>query len=364
MFDPLDLKWMQKALIEAEKGRGYVAPNPLVGAVIAKGNRLIAKGAHLHFGEAHAEQVALKRAGKKALNATLYVTLEPCSTFGKTPPCLQAIVKARIKRVVVAQVDLNPAHRSVAIRKLRKEGIDVTVGVCREEAYRQNEAFFKWIQTGQPFVTVKMAQSLDGKIATKTGDSKWITGIKSRRQVHQWRTQAQAILVGAETAVHDNPSLNARYGWMGPQPQAIILDPRLRLEKSSKLFSVPDRAVIIVTAINNYGAAREKYKNENVGILAVKMRAGKFVVSDLLDKLGKMRITSILVEGGARTAGAFLRSREVDKLIIMQAPILLGGDAINVFDAFDFANVKQAIRLKSLSSRMLGDDLIWEGALK
>lgn len=358
-----DSYYMQKALDLAECGRGSVSPNPVVGAVLVKNGKIISQGYHQKFGSAHAEAEVLRRAGKKAKGATLYVTLEPCSTYGKTPPCVNAIIRSRVKRVVIAAKDPNPKHNGRAITLLKKAKIQVVTHVLYEKAKMQNEAFNKWICTGIPFVTLKMAQTLDGKIATKSGESKWISGPHARNWVGKLRSQVDAILVGTQTAIKDNPRLTIRNQKSKYQPWRIVLDADLKLNSKMNLFK-SGGMTILVCSHQNAAKAVKKFSQRNVFILAISVKKKHFVLKELLEKLGKLGITSLLVEGGAELAWSFLAEKLVDKVYWVIAPKFLGGkDAKTSVEGGGFSKLVNAISLKNVQTAQLGEDLLIKGYL-
>ena len=306
--------YMDMALKLAQKAQGRTSPNPMVGAVIVKNNRIIGKGFHKKAGLAHAEINALRQAGKNAKGAVLYVTLEPCCFFGKTPPCTDAIIKAGIKKVIIAAKDPNPLNNGKGIAVLKNNKINVVSGVLEKESRRLNEVFEKYITTRMPFVILKMAQTLDGKIATKTGNSKWIFGEKSRRLVHKLRKQVDAVMVGANTARIDKPRF-----------------------KDSKMK-------IIV---------RSARKNRKIDL------------NRLLKNLGKKQVTSILCEGGGGLAWSLLSEKLVDKILFFIAPKIIGGKyAITSVEGKGIDTLDNAIRLKNMTVKTIGDDILIEGYIQ
>lgn len=331
---------MQLALALAEKGRGRVSPNPCVGGVVVRGGRLVAKGYHATFGGPHAEVVALRAAGKKARGATLYVTLEPCCTFGKTPPCTDELIASGVKRVVVGTLDPNPRHRGRGISLLRRKGIDVTVGVEELSARALIREFSRWITRKIPYVIVKEAMTLDGKIATRTGDSRWVSGPQARRWVHALRARVDAIAVGSRTALKDNPRLTARGGRSnGHQPLRVVLSSRRRLPARLNLVS---DALRDKTWISGNGCS----------------------IPALLKELGKKGITSLLVEGGGETAARFVEARAVDKLYLFVAPKIAGGrNAVTPVEGRGIAAMARALPLKKWSWKTIGKDLLIEAEL-
>ncbi|KPK38524.1 MAG: hypothetical protein AMJ78_09840, partial [Omnitrophica WOR_2 bacterium SM23_29] len=290
-----DEKYMSLALELAKRGKGLTSPNPCVGAVVVKDGEIIGKGYHRKAGGPHAEIYALKQAGAKAHGATLYVSLEPCRHYGKTPPCIDVIIASKVKRVVAATKDPNPLNNGKGLTFLRRKGIKVSVGILENEARRLNEAFIKYIIKKMPFVTVKIAQSLDGKIATHTGDSKWITSEKAREFTHELRRETDAILVGVETILKDNPLLSARPKVKGArkikQPAKIILDSKLRTPTSAKIFSKDSAGKVIIVATKF--APKDKIKalkRKGAEILIVESKNGKVNIKTLLRLLGEKGI--------------------------------------------------------------------------
>lgn len=336
-----DKKWMKLALSLAARGRGKVSPNPCVGAVVVRGGRSVGRGYHAKFGGPHAEVVALQRAGRRARGATLYVTLEPCSTYGKTPPCTDAILQSGVRRVVVGTLDPNPQHQGRGIEILRWRGIKVDVGVEKEAAEELIKAFRRWITRKVPYVIVKEAMTLDGKIATRTGDSRWVSGPQARRWAHQLRSRVDAILVGKRTALCDNPRLTAR-GSNGNkhQPLRLILSSTRKFPRSLKLFS-------------------DRFKNKTH---IVGKRNG--TIFSLIKQLGKRGITSLLVEGGGETAARFIQAKAVDKLYFVVAPKIVGGrEAVTAVEGRGLARMASALTIKKWQWRSLGKDILIEAQL-
>ncbi len=311
----VSVEHMRRALTLAESARGRTRTNPLVGAVIVKNDRVIAEGLHRSFGSDHAEVDALKQAGGYAKGADLYVTLEPCTHFGKTPPCVEAVKSAGIKRVVAATLDPNPLVNGAGIRELQSAGIDVVFGVCEHEARQLNEVYFKYITTGLPFVTLKIAHTLDGFIATEGADQDWITSEEARHKVHQLRTQVDAVLIGAGTARADDPLLSSRD--LGRDPARIVLTRSSRLPEQLKIFQEKTGGeTIVVTSDKNYRAI-----NASTWNLPDRRSAG-VAIRDVLEQAGKSEFAHILVEGGASVFGQFIEQNLVDKYIFVVAPKL------------------------------------------
>jgi diaminohydroxyphosphoribosylaminopyrimidine deaminase/5-amino-6-(5-phosphoribosylamino)uracil reductase len=300
---------MRQALALAARGRGHVEPNPMVGAVVVRDGVRVGEGWHQRFGGPHAEVFALAAAGDAARGATLYVTLEPCCHFGKTPPCTDAVIAAGVRRVVAAMADPFPKVAGGGIALLRDAGVEVEVGVCEAEARRLNAPYLKLVGTGRPYVHAKWAMTLDGKIATRTGDSKWISNEASRRRVHELRGRMDAILVGSGTALADDPQLTARPA--GPRvPARIVLDRRGRLSPDSHLVRTAREVPTIVVGQGNPA-------------LVEVIPSGS--IAELLDELGRRRFTNVLVEGGGEVLGSFLDAGEIDEVHVFIAPRLAGG---------------------------------------
>ena len=352
---------MQKALLLAEKGRGYTYPNPLVGALLVKNGKIISQGYHAFYGGPHAEVEAIKKAGRAASGSTLYVTLEPCSTFGKTPPCTRLAIERGIRHVVIATRDPNPLHSGRGIEELRKVGVRVTKDVLAKEAAEQNEVFLKWIRTGFPFVTLKMAETLDGKIATPTGESRWITGKKARRFVHQLRAVNQAVLVGKRTALIDNPRLNVNFK-KAIQPVRVVIDPMLELPLTLNVFRSLDKKVLVATRESSFKKKFYLYDRRGIGLLAVKARGHELDLRDLLFKLARMEMISVLVEGGGETAARFLEDRLVDKIYFFLAPKILGGAKSKTsVEGCGIKKLEKAIQIRDMKLLTVGEDFLFQG---
>jgi len=314
---------MQQALQLARRGLGQTSPNPAVGAVLVRSGKVIGHGWHKHAGGPHAEIYALT--GSKTRGATLYVTLEPCCTHGRTPPCTAAIIAAGIRRVVVAARDPNPRHNGRGLAVLRRAGIRCAAGLLAAEAARLNSAFNKWITTGQPLVIAKAALSLDGQMATQTGDSKWITSDRARREAHKLRSHADAVLVGAGTVIADNPSLTLRHGVRGRQPWRIVVDARGRCPRTANLFTDAHRhRTIVGTTAFAPAAWRRALALLGVTVLVLPAKQRRADLSVLLAELGRMEITSILAEGGGELLGALFTARLVDQVAFFFAPKIIG----------------------------------------
>ena len=355
---------MQKALILARRGLGKTSPNPMVGALVLKEGKILGKGYHRRYGEAHAEVIALRNAKGDVKGASMYVTLEPCCHHGWTPPCVDALIGAGMSRVVIGTPDPNPRVNGKGIQILRDNGIQVRVGVLEERCRELNEAYFKYIQRGIPLVTLKFAQSLDGRIATKTGRSQWISSPKALRLAHKLRSVHDGVLVGIGTILVDDPSLTVRLV-KGKNPRRIVVDGRLRIPLTAKVLNDEgvDKTVIVATEKANRRKA-QGLKNLGAEILwAAKNQRGEVDMKDLLEKLGRMGITSVLVEGGAKIITSFLRERLADKIVIMIAPKLIG-EGIEAVGNLETRDLNEALRISKMKTRRLGEDIVTEGHLQ
>ncbi len=361
-----DEHYMRLALRLAAKARGRTSPNPMVGAVLVKGGRVIASGYHHRAGSPHAEALALAKAGKSAAGATLYVTLEPCShTDKRTPPCAPLVVRSGVKRVVVAMTDPNPRVSGGGIRALRSAGIAVAIGARADEANKLNEAYIKHVTGGMPFVTLKIAQTLDGRIATSRGESQWITGAKARKEGHILRSHNDAILVGINTVIKDDPSLTARIPG-GRDPVRVIVDSRLRIPLDAQVLVQKSPARTIVATLA--GAPKVKIKrlrDAGAEVLPVRSARGRVDLRDLMKKLGKMNITSVLAEGGSEINAALLKAGLADKVVLFVAPLLMTGrDSLCAIGGVSPVRLSQALRLHEVAVRMIGEDLMIEGYVR
>lgn len=316
-----DIDYMKLALQLARSTKGQTSPNPVVGSIVVNDGQIVGVGAHLKAGEGHAEVHALEMAGKKAEGATIYVTLEPCSHYGKTPPCANLIVESGIKRAVIATKDPNPKVAGNGIKLLKKAGIDVVYGVCEDEANELNKVFFHYVTKKTPYVTLKTAMTLDGKIATTTGKSKWITSEEAREDVHYLRHTHDAILVGIGTVLADNPSLTTRLAQGGKHPIRVILDRQLRIPLEANVVQDGLTETWVITSQN---ASKEK-ENElaRFGVNVIRVKDDS--VQSVLNELGERHITNLLVEGGAEVSGSFLKEKAIDEWIIYIAPKAFGG---------------------------------------
>lgn len=366
--EPTDRFFMKEALRLAEKGWGQTSPNPMVGAVIVAGDMIVGKGYHERVGGPHAEAIALREAGKKAAGATLYVTLEPCNHFGRTPPCTVAVVGSGISRVVVGMADPNPHVDGGGAAYLRDLGIPVEVGVLEQECRLLNQAFIKHSLTGLPLVTLKVAATLDGRIAARTGDSRWISNERSRRFVHRLRCGSDAILVGIETALADDPQLTARIPLKPPcrQPVRIVLDSRLRLNMTSQLARTAREVPVWVVCCD--AASRQKEEELTacgVEVLRLPVEKGRLLLPALLRECGKRDLTSLLVEGGSRVLGDFLDHRLADEFFFFYAPKILGDPkAVPMLQGWPRKSVADALPVYDLRVKQLGGDVMLAGRFR
>jgi diaminohydroxyphosphoribosylaminopyrimidine deaminase/5-amino-6-(5-phosphoribosylamino)uracil reductase len=365
-MESLDEKYMRMALSLAEKARGRTSPNPMVGAVVVKNGHVVGRGYHRKAGEPHAEAIALKRAGSAAKNATLYVTLEPCSHTGKrTPPCTPLVIQSGVKRVVIAMIDPNPRVSGGGIKTIRKSRIKLVTGVLEAEARKLNEAFIKHVTTRTPFVTLKIAQTLDGKIATASGESKWITGEEAREEGRRLRDINDAILVGINTVLKDNPSLTTRIPG-GRDPIRVIVDSRLLIPLNAKVLIQKSRAKTVVATLSNVPESKIK-KLQDIGaeVLTIKSAFDRVDLQDLMKKLGKKDIMNVLIEGGAEVNASALKSSIVDKIVMFIAPtIMTGKDSLCAIGGISPKKLGHAIKLRDISSRFVGQDLMLEGYIR
>lgn len=361
MFSADDEKYMKMALSLARKGLGYTRPNPLVGAILVKDGKIIGKGWHQHFGGPHAEVNCFRNCHENPAGATLYVSLEPCSHYGKTPPCVDLVIRKKVGRVVTAMMDPNPLVAGNGIRKLQAAGISVTVGVLEKEARKLNEVFIKYITTHRPFVLYKAAMSLDGKIACYTGESQWISSPESREESHVLRGALAGIMVGAGTVRKDNPFLTARVEGL-PDPVRIVVDGRLSIPLDANVVTEKGQTVIITTesaSLERAGAFEKK------GVTVIKtqpQKDGRADLSEAMEKLGGLGIDGILLEGGGTLAASCFEANIIDKVRFYVAPMIIGGkDAPGLIGGRGAAHLSEAVHLSDLSVRQVGPDAAIEG---
>ena len=359
--------YMRRGLELAKRGWGMTNPNPLVGAVVVKDRKIVGEGYHPYLGGPHAEVVALNEAGERARNAELYVTLEPCCHYGRTPPCVNKIIESGIKKVYVAMEDPNPKVSGKGIEILKNHGINVETGILEKEARKLNEIFIKYITTKLPFVIMKSAMSLDGKIATFLGDSKWITSEEARKLVHELRQRVSAVLVGVNTVIKDNPKLNVRLPDMEnvKNPYRIVVDSLLRIPLSSQVIRNADGKTII--AVTEYADESRIMELEKKGIkvLVTKSENGRVSLKDLMVKLGQMEIDSVLIEGGSEINASAIEENIVDKVVFFIAPKIIGGKtAKSSVGGRGVPFVDMSYHLKEMTVSRIGPDIMIEGYLK
>ena len=358
--------YMLRALELAQSAAGRTSPNPLVGAVIVRNGKVVGEGHHKKAGLPHAEIEALAKAGKQARGARMYVNLEPCCHFGRTPPCTDAIIESGIKEVVVGMRDPNKLVGGKGIRILRKAGIKVEVGVLQAECALMNEVFVKYVRTGLPFVVWKTAISLDGKIATASGKSRWITGPKARQCVHALRDTVDAILVGAGTVVKDDPLLTTRLkNKKGKNPARVILDNKCRVSLDARVFWNSETQKVIYVTGGNVPADREKQlRIMGVDLWVVEENEDGLDLTQVMRKLGDQGLTSVLIEGGGEVNASALKSRIVDKVMFFVAPIIIGGrNTPGAVAGKGIENLDEALKVKKLTVRQIGPDFLLEGYL-
>ncbi len=360
---------MRQALRLASRAMGHTRPNPLVGCVIVQDGRVVGKGYHHRAGEAHAEVLALHQAGSAAQGATVYVTLEPCSHQGRTPPCADALIRAGVQRVVAAMTDPNPRVAGQGLQRLQAAGVAVTVGVCAEEAGWLNQPFVTWITQGRPLLTLKMAASLDGKTATRTGESQWITGALARQHVQRMRARHDLVLVGIGTVLADNPRLNCRLRG-GRDPIRLVVDSTLRMPLDAAIVGSSGTAALWIATTDRAPlerrAAWQRLASERGDLHLLLCRstpAGRVDLADLWMQLGQREILSVLAESGATLSAALLDAGLVDRLALFLAPLLIGGQTAAGLLGEGVARLAEAHRLTDLRVTPVGADLLVEGAL-
>jgi diaminohydroxyphosphoribosylaminopyrimidine deaminase/5-amino-6-(5-phosphoribosylamino)uracil reductase len=352
-FSALDQGFMARALDLAARGMNTATPNPRVGCVLVKDGRIVGEGWHEKAGEPHAEAHALGQAGELARGATAYVTLEPCSHYGRTPPCADALIAAGIGRVIAAMEDPNPQVAGDGIAKLRAAGIDALVGLKAVEATELNIGFVSRMSRGRPWLRVKVAASLDGKTALNNGKSQWITGTEARRDAHAWRARSCAILTGSGPVRDDDPSLTVREVPCTRQPLRVIADSRLEISLAAKVLA--DSDVLIFTASTD-AAKSAALRDRGIEVFAIPGPAGKVDLAEMLRELGRRGINEILAEGGSRLNGALLVENLVDELLIYQAPILLGDRARGMFDLPELTDLSSRRQLHIIDRLQIGSD--------
>jgi len=357
-----DESYIKLAIEIAKKGSGKVSPNPLVGCIVVKNDRILGAGFHEKFGGKHAEVNAIEKAGSNIEGATIYSNLEPCSHFGKTPPCVDLIISSRIKKVVIGTLDMNPQISGKGVKKLKAAGIEVKVGVLENECIGLNKFFFKYITKKLPYVTLKAAQTIDGKIADKAGESSWISSVPSRKYVHSLRARYDAVLVGAGTVEKDDPKLTVRLT-EGRNPKRIILDPDLGLNLNHKIFTRnSDKNLIVITSRKSIGKKRRINKLNSLGVtllFAKEERDNRINLKSALRELQKIRIASVLVEGGSQVFTSFIKENLFDDMIIFISPKILGC-GIPVVGNLGIKKLQKSLKIKINNVEKIGDDVLVE----
>ncbi len=352
---------MERALELAKRGIGKVNPNPLVGAVIVRDNEIIGEGYHECYGEAHAERNAVKNATKSVEGSTIYITLEPCAHYGKTPPCVDLIIEKKFKKVVIGMLDPNELVSGKSVEKLKEHGIEVVVGIKEKECKEMNEIFMKYITSKIPFVILKSGMSIDGKIATYSGESKWITSKESREDSQHLRNRLHSIMVGVNTVIEDNPELTCRIN-DGKKLIRIIVDSNLRIPLESKVLTNSDNAAIVATTLKSNEEKKKKLRSMGIKVIEVADKDNRVNLKDLIKRIGEEGIDSILIEGGGTLNFSALEERIVDKVRFYIAPKIIGGqNSRNSIAGKGFFKLGDAVRLKDISYRTIGEDLVVDG---
>jgi diaminohydroxyphosphoribosylaminopyrimidine deaminase/5-amino-6-(5-phosphoribosylamino)uracil reductase len=350
---------MRMALKLALKAEGKTSPNPLVGAVLVKDGKTVGRGYHKRCGLPHAEVNAIRDAGGKAKGATLYVTLEPCDHFGRTPPCTDAIIKGGIRRVVIAMKDPNPINNGRGIRALKRSGIKVSVGILKDEAAEINRPYIKFITRNMPYVTIKAAESLDGKIASRTGDSKWISAADSRRYVKKLRGKVDAVMIGSNTALKDDPLLLSKVPG-SKEPARIIVDDALKTPLDSRVIRSRDASPVIIATVKNT-TRKSLYKARGVEVLMTRSKKGMVDLNELLRTLAIRGMSHILVEGGGELIASFMEEGLADRLLFFVAPKIIGGrSAVSPVEGAGIARIKDAISLRKMKATAFKKDILIE----
>ncbi len=356
-----DQMYMRSALDLACHGLGKTSPNPVVGCVIVKRGRIVGQGWHQRCGGPHAEVLALRQAKEQARGAVMFVTLEPCFHQGRTPPCVDQVIASGIRRVVIAMEDPNPKVHGRSIKKMRWSGIEVVVGCLGDEARRINRPFCKWIQTGLPLVTVKIAQTLDGKSAAADGHSQWITSPLARRYTHQRRREFDAIIVGINTVLRDDPELNS--SGRPPRWTKVVLDSRLRISEKARMLK--QFHTLVATTSQASVAKIKRLRNQGVEVVIFPRSRGQVSLPAVLAELGRRELTNVLIEGGARVIGSALKERVVDRMMMVVAPKILGDHrALSAVEGLNILDVNKAVRVDVEHVKEIGGDWVFEGDVR
>ena len=365
LYSGKDIEYMRRAIELAKKGGGFVHPNPLVGCVVVKDGEIVAEGYHEKYGEFHAERNALLRCQSDTKGASLYVTLEPCCHYGKTPPCTEIIIEKGIKKVFVGILDPNPLVAGKGVKILQDAGIEVEVGLCEKEIRELNKVFLKYITTKRPYVIMKTAMTLDGKIAAHTGDSRWVTSDESRKMVHELRSELSGVIVGIGTVLADDPMLNVRLEGNPHQPIRIVVDSKLRIPIDSKLVKTAKEYRTIVATIKRDDCRDARpCVSTDIEILECKSNNGHVDINDLMKKIGAMGIDSLLLEGGGTLNAAFLEAGCVDEVWAFIAPKIIGGeDAKTPVSGKGFDKMSDAIQLQNIDIQNINGDVLIKGKI-
>jgi diaminohydroxyphosphoribosylaminopyrimidine deaminase/5-amino-6-(5-phosphoribosylamino)uracil reductase len=355
-----DVKMMRRAVVLARRGLGRTGPNPAVGCVIVRDGAIVGEGWHRKAGTPHAEVHALAEAGSLARGADVYVSLEPCSHFGKTPPCADALIEAGVGRVFAGMVDPNPRVSGMGLERLRGAGIAAVAGILEAECRTVNEPFIKHVTTGLPFVMLKSALTMDGKCATAAGDARWITNERSRRHVHRLRSRMDAIMVGVGTVIADDPELTCRIPG-GRDPSRVVVDSMLRMPASARLLNLESKAKTLVATISSDRGRIAAVREKGAEVLLCREREGRVDLQDMMARLGRMNIQSVLLEGGSTLAGEALRLGLIDKAVLFFAPKLVGGEGPGLFAGMGIERMEDAFRLKDVSFRRFDGDFMIQG---
>ena len=355
--------YMEEAIRLALKGKGRTLPNPMVGAVVVKDGKIVGRGYHRKAGTAHAEIAALDEAQEKAKGAVLYVTLEPCAHFGRTPPCVNRVIKSGIKKVIVGMIDPNPVTNGKGINILKMHNIPVEVGCCGEKIKAINPEFIKFMTRRLPYVTVKVAQSLDGKIATRTGESKWISSDKSRSYSHKLRNDFDAVMVGVNTVLRDNPQLDPWYS--KKHPVKVIVDSKLSTPENANIFSRGKVIVVTLPVLPGQETENRRKLSSKAVILEVKEKNGQVNLKDMMKKLAALEITTVLVEGGGTLIGSLFDEGLVDRVLFFISPKIIGGkEAISSVMGVGASRVDRAVALTCPTVKHIGDDVLFDCRVK
>ncbi len=356
-----DESYIKLAIEIAKKGKGNVSPNPLVGCIIVKDERIIGAGYHEKYGRDHAEINAINSSKEKIEGSTLFVNLEPCSHQGLTPPCVDKIIENKIKRVVIGTLDMNPLVCGNGIKKLKAAGIDVKAGILEKDCIALNKFFFKYITKKIPYVTLKVAQTIDGKIADSKGESKWISSLLSRRFVHELRSKYDAVLVGLGTVLKDKPGLTVRLT-EGRNPRRVVLDTKLKLSTEHKLFSSnSDKNLIIVTSKKNKNKERKikKIKSKGADIIFAREDKGRINLKSALKELAKKKISSVLVEGGNEIFSSFIKENLFDDMFVFISPKIMG-KGLPVVGDIGIKSINKSLKVKFVNTEIVGEDILAE----